>query len=179
MCEGLTFDFVREDILNKCEEFELLTDQIKYLECVLKEYKTNPPELDENYGIIPSLEEWIESHLRWRKFLLDEPKSNAAGLTKIKGKNIDIDITRIFEAMIESGMISSKTAVKQIVRIFFSEKMDIENNEASYNARAKEIESGRRSNSKTLMKFIQVLIEKSYQGKDNSIFELQEFLAKL
>lgn len=179
MCEGLTFNFVREDIIKKCEEFELLTEQIKYLECVLKEYKTSPPELDENYGIVPTLEDWIESHLRWRKFLLDEPKSNAAGLAKIKGRNIDVDIARVFDAMIESDMIWSGTEVKQIVRIFFSERIDIENNVASYNARTNEIEKGRKSNSKTLMKFIKILIEKSYKGKDNAIFELQEFLEKL
>jgi len=51
----------------KCEEFETIEKQIKYLRFVLKERKNNPPEIDENVGLKPSFEEYIQNEIEFRE----------------------------------------------------------------------------------------------------------------
>ena len=61
------YDFIREKIMARCGEYETVEEQIKYLRFVLKEKKNNPPEIDENVGLKPSFEEYIQNEIEYRE----------------------------------------------------------------------------------------------------------------
>jgi hypothetical protein len=171
-------DFNRNEIEKECEKIELLTDQINYLENVLKEYVTNPPELDDNIGLSPSLEDWIEAQIRWRKTSFEEINTTPkGGIVKIKSKYGLADITRIFEAMKKAGIINTKTETIQIANLFFSAKEDITSFTAKYNATKTDIrKNAANSNSDELLEFIKILITTSYNKKENVLNEIENHI---
>lgn len=75
------FRFYREKIIQYANSLKTLDEQIIYLKCVRKEYKTNPPDLDPNYGKKPGLVKVLDEEIRYREELL--------GLTKIKDIELD------------------------------------------------------------------------------------------
>lgn len=88
-------------------------------------------------------------------------------------KNGLSDVVRIFEAMNEAGIISTKTEVKQIVQMFFKEANDIKALEANYNATKSRIKNHRSSsNSKELVKFIIYLCGNSFHDKEVELHEI-------
>lgn len=178
MCKDFTFNFEREEIEKKCEAYATLNEQIRYLECVLKEYKTNPPDLDVNYGISPTFEEWIEGQLRWLSYLINEPESKVEGFVKIIGKMSDI--VRIFEAMKEAQIVSMKTEVTQIAKLFFNDPLEAKKFTNQYYARKDDIADNKRlSRSPELKQFINNLIEKSFNQKKDVLMEISNHIDKL
>lgn len=174
-------DFNRKGIEIICNEMELLTDQISFLEDVLKKYVTDPPELDDNIGLKPKLEEWIEAQIRWRKTILNSNgEKDIGGLVKIIGKVGLADVTRIFEAMKQSGIISSKTEVSQIARIFFSSKEDTKSFIAKYNATKRDIvKNEANSKSDELLEFIKLLISTSFDKREHELNEIEKHILKI
>lgn len=178
MCKDFTFNFEREEIEKKCEAYATLNEQIRYLECVLKEYKTNPPDLNVNYGISPTFEEWIEGQLRWLSYLINEPESKVEGFVKIIGKMSDI--VRIFEAMKNKEIISTVTEAAQIGRIFFRDNTEIKKFASNYAARKKDtIKEGRTTVSEPLVEFVKELIQISFKGRNDELDSLRNFLDKM
>ncbi|MDP3150661.1 MAG: hypothetical protein Q8N83_16195 [Ignavibacteria bacterium] len=158
------FNFVREKVIAKCGEFEIVEEQIKYLRFVLKEKKNNPPEIDENVGLKPSFKEYIQEEIDYRKSLLETSDKQTPGIVKMNGKISEV--VRIFEAMKDVGIISTNVEASQIGRIFFRETVDVKSFAAGYNARKKDlIEDERNTNSEFLEKFIDRLLEISFRGK--------------
>lgn len=76
MDRALLFDFEREPIMEHCKKLASTDEQIKYLRLVLKEYKTNPPDLDPNYGLKPRLTEYLKTEIEFRKETLEEPRKS-------------------------------------------------------------------------------------------------------
>ncbi len=61
------FDFIREKVMNYCNGLPTIEEQIRYLRFVLLEKKNYPPELDENLGLRPTFEEFIQNEIDDRK----------------------------------------------------------------------------------------------------------------
>ncbi len=159
-----TFDFIREKVMECCNELPTIKEQLSYLNFVLLEKKNRPAELDENIGLKPTFEKFIQNEIEYRKFLLKLEEEETIGLIRIRGRVSDV--VRIFEAMKKADIISLKTEATQIGRIFFSEKVDIKDFATKYNARKKEIRDEERStSSEPLLKFIYSVIETNFKGK--------------
>ncbi len=182
-----TFNFVREQVIEYCNKKETIDDQLRYLNYVLKEKKNNPPEIDENVGLKPSFEEYIETEIEYRKTLLESNNradKNVAGIVKITAKYGLADITRIFEAMKEAEIISKITEVSQIANIFFAGTTGQNDFIKKYNATKGDIKNKEtKSNSNELLEFIKILTTNSFAGKKeyleklrNHIYELQKNL---
>jgi len=87
-----------------------------------------------------------------------------------------VDIVRIFEAMSEVGIISSKTEIKQIAKLFFTDPVDITSFEKNYNATAHRLkDQASLSTSKNLNHFIKSLSERlRQQDVDDLIRHLEK-----
>lgn len=178
MCKDFTFNFEREEIEKKCEAYATLNEQIRYLECVLKEYKTNPPDLNVNFGISPTFEEWIEAQLRWLSYLINESESKVEGFVKINGKMSDI--VRIFEAMKKTEIISTMTEVVQIGRIFFRDNTNMKKFVDAYKGRKSDtIKLERSTTSEPLVEFVKELVKISFKGRNDELDSLRSFLEKM
>lgn len=175
-------EFKYEDVIQHCNAIEDMEDQIKYLHCVLHEWKNNRPELDPNGGMVPNFEERIKNDIEIReKLILGEGTGRTEkdfqnineNIVKITGKYGPTDITRIFEAMKTANIISLKTEVPQIARIFFADPAKRKELESMLYARKRDtVEMDRNSNSQELVEFIKILIEKSFSKKENVLEEL-------
>lgn len=181
-----TFNFIREKVMKFCIELATIEEQIKYLSFVLLVKKNNPPELDENLGLKPTFEEFIENEIKYRKMLIKMGNKSTACLQggqtkeiiKINGKIHEV--VRIFEAMKAAEIISMKTEVSQIGNIFFTEKIDVNSFVSRYNARKKDLISEERSTrSESLLKFLNGLIEISYKGKPEMLDKLSEHIERV
>ncbi len=62
-----TFDFIREKVMECCSGLPSIKEQLSYLNFVLLEKKNRPPELDENIGLKPTFEEFIQNEIDFRK----------------------------------------------------------------------------------------------------------------
>jgi hypothetical protein len=176
--KGSTFDFIREEIMEYCSELPSIEDQIGYLAFVLKEWKNNPPELDQNIRRIPAFEIFIQNEIEFRKLLLETDNMLTPGVVKITGRVPEV--VRIFEAMKSSEIISLKTEASQIGKIFFSEKFDVKTFAAKYNARKKDLIAEERSTrSETLLKFLKGLIEISYKGNPEMLDKISEHIERV
>lgn len=182
------FNFVREKVIAKCGEFETVEDQVKYLRFVLKEKKNNPPEIDENVGLKPSFEEFMQWEIEEKVTKKhDEEKEKANNeiinddsVIKIISKSGVSDIVRIFEAMYDANLIAMNTEVTQIAKIFFTEPLKLKNFADQYYARKDDIENfERNSNSKELVKFVKILIEKSFNKKELILNELTRHIEQV
>lgn len=178
MSEFKTFNFKREEVIKECERMVTLEEQLRYLRFVLKEKYNQPTELDYNINIKPTFEDFIRAEIEYREYLLKLPEKNQTGLVKIKGKTVDI--VRIFEAMMDAKIISSKTEIPQLAKIFFVEPLEGKKFVDQYYARKDEINDiGRNSNSRELVDFVKKLIEKSFSKKEKILDELAEHILQL
>ena len=176
--KGPTFDFIREEIMEYCSELPSIEEQIGYLAFVLKEWKNNPPELDQNIRRTPAFEIFIQNEIEFRKFLLETDNMLTPGVVKITGRVPEV--VRIFEAMKSSEIISLKTEASQIGKIFFSERIDVKTFAAKYNARKKDlIEEERSTTNESLLKFVNDLIETSYKGKPEMLDKLSGHIERV
>ncbi len=174
----LTYDFIREKVMEYCNRLSTIEEQIGYLSFVLLERINRPPEIDENIGLKPKFEEFIKNEIKYRKLILELGDKQTEGLTKITGRISEV--VRIFEAMKRADIISLKTEATQIGRIFFSAKVDIKDFDIKYNARKKDlIEEERSTSSESLFKFVCSLIDISFIGKSEILDKISDHLRKL
>jgi len=96
----------------KCEEFETIEKQIKYLRFVLKERKNNPPEIDENVGLKPSFEEYIQNEIEFREkesVLLNSDKNGSKGIINdddlIWWKGTEGQLIFLFEQLVKAHLV--------------------------------------------------------------------------
>jgi len=88
------------------------------------------------------------------------------GIYRIFIKSGISDIVRIFESMKDSGIISRKTEVLKIARLFFHSPIDKSKFVAKYNSIKREINyNNRNSNSRELADFVKKLITKNFKNK--------------
>ncbi|MHB8579444.1 MAG: hypothetical protein ACYDA4_06250 [Ignavibacteriaceae bacterium] len=176
--KGPTFDFIREEIMEYCDKLPSIEDQIRYLAFILKEWKNNPPELDQNIRRTPAFGIFIQNEIDYRQLLLETSSNSTHGVVKITGRVPEV--VRIFEAMKSSEIISLKTEASQIGRIFFNKKIDVKTFAAKYNARKKDlIEDERSTTNKSLFKFVTNLIEISYKAKPDMLDKISEQIERV
>ena len=83
-----------------------------------------------------------------------------------------VDIVRIFEAMYSSGIISAKTGIEQVARLFFNDPEGIDKFVTYYNNQKNRIlEEGSKSNSKNLKQFIKLLLNELKKSDVKDIVE--------
>lgn len=70
------FRFYREKIIEYANTLKTVDAQIIYLKCVRKEYRTNPPDLDPNYGKKPGLVKVLDEEIKYREELLGITKNS-------------------------------------------------------------------------------------------------------
>jgi len=129
----------------------------------------------EDNGLKKRLEKEIEKLEKEVKGIEEE-----GSIVKIAGKYGLVDITRIFEAMKEAGIISTKTEVSQIARIFFAEKLKQKDFISKYNSAKKDIKKDfSSSKSKELLEFLKILITVCYNSKEYELLELETHISKL
>lgn len=174
-----TFDGNEKLILERGEGFTP-TQRIEYYKNVIKILYVERGAFKrdmymEDNGLKKRLEKEIEKLEEEVQGVEDE-----RSIVKIAGKYGLVDITRIFEAMKEAGIISTKTEVSQIVGIFFNEKLEQKYNIAKYNATINNtLKKYRTSNSSELLDFIKIIVNKSFTGKEKELEELEEYISKL
>jgi hypothetical protein len=78
------FRFYREKIIEYANTLKTAEEQIIYLKYVRKEYRTNPPDLDPNYGIKPTLTKVLNEEIRFREELKNNPELNKENFNEIK-----------------------------------------------------------------------------------------------
>ena len=177
MTKELTFNFERERIIEYCQGMPELYEQIEYLRSVLLEYKTNPPNLDVNYGIKPTLKIFLQITIYFREYLLNNNESDLPGLLKINGVNCHFDIIKIIDALILSEIISSKKGMKLAIKLYFNGEINDERNEAMYNIRLNEIKNG--TDGDYLSKFVMKFIERYFMKDSDTINKFCERLIEL
>lgn len=96
----------------KCGEFETVEEQIKYLRFVLKEKKNNPSEIDENVGLKPSFDEYIQNEIEYREkelVLLNTDKSGSKGIINdddlIWWKGSEGQLVYLFEQLVKAHLV--------------------------------------------------------------------------
>ncbi len=128
--------------------------------------------------VIDKIEEEINNFLSdiTRTYLANVtlPSTGTSEKISIIGKKVDI--VRIFEAMLKAGIISSKTEIKQIAQLFFTDPIDISSFEKNYNATAHRLkDQASLSTSKNLNHFIKLLSERlRQQDVDDLITHLEK-----
>ncbi len=101
-------------------------------------------------------------------------------IVKIKGKYGLVDIARIFEAMKNAGIISTKTEVSQIAQIFFTDTLERTKFITKYNSTKSDIKKNfTNSNSTELVEFVKILISSSFDKKGSELLELEKHISEL
>ncbi len=109
-----------------------------------------------------------------------EEKATLGTGDRIKVKSGMTDVVRIFEAMKEEGVISSKTTVKDIAELFFSEPADKYLFEKKYNSIKNRLKKdGSSSNSEELIMFVLTLCRKSFYDKEYALEKIIKSLDEL
>jgi hypothetical protein len=78
------FRFYREKIIEYANTLKTEDEQLIYLKCVRKEYRTNPPDLDPNYGKRPGLVKVLDEEIRYREELKNNPELSRTNFNETK-----------------------------------------------------------------------------------------------
>ncbi len=110
-----TFDFIREKVMEQCNELPTIKDQLSYLNFVLLEKKNRPAELDENIGLKPTFEKFIQNEINFRKEELSISKlyyykkeNGAKELELIEWKGTEPQIIYFFDLLFRADFIEQK-----------------------------------------------------------------------
>ncbi len=106
------FDFNRESVIEYCNLLYSIKEQLSYLNFVLLERKNRPPELDQNIGLKPTFETFIENEIKYRerelsfgKLCSDKRMSNPIENELIGWKGTESQIIYFFELLFSAGLI--------------------------------------------------------------------------
>ena len=109
------FDFNRESVIEYCNRFHSIKEQLSYLNFVLLERKNRPPELDQNIGLKPTFEEFIENEIKYRerelsfgKLCPDKIMSNPIENELIRWKGTEPQIIYFFDLLFRADLIQQK-----------------------------------------------------------------------
>ena len=107
-----TFDFIREKVMEQCNDLPSIKDQLSYLNFVLLEKKNRPPELDENIGLKPTFEEFIKNEIEYRekeisfeKLCFDKRKIEPTEHELIWWKGTEPQMIYFFELLFRAGLM--------------------------------------------------------------------------
>ncbi len=107
-----TFDFIREKVMEQCNKLPTIKEQLSYLNFVLLEKKNRPTELDENIGLKPTFEKFIQNEINFRKEELsisklcyDKKENGAKELELIEWKGTEPQIIYFFELLFRAGLV--------------------------------------------------------------------------
>lgn len=177
------YEFDLDKVIKHAESLPDLTDKKDYYQKVLEIKKNNKTIIDHSIGDTErDFVQEIKSRITAidEELAEDEELAGTGSIVKITGKYGPTDITRIFEAMSEAGIISKKTEVTQIARIFFADPKKRLALEKAIHARKKDtVEAGRSSNSEELLEFTKILISKSFHKKDAFLEKLVRHIEDL
>ena len=153
-------------------------DGISYLNNALSAYNKRNGLHDPDWGMGKS--GFVEEIQNGINELVNTQDQNLnVNIVKINARSGLSDVVRIFESMKESGIISAKTEVSQIVSIFFSESVDNKRAIDTYNRNNSEIRNDEsNSNSKQLVEFTKILITKSFGRKKKVLEEIADHIVK-
>lgn len=154
--------------------------KIKYYEAVINDlYVVHGAFKRDLYMEDNSLRKKLEKEIEKIKKELSSVEQLGA-IVKISSKTGITDIVRIFEAMMDAHLISMDTEVTQIANIFFKEKLDAKKFADQYYARKDDIDNyNRNSNSKELVNFVKVLLEKSFNKKGSVLDDIINHIEKI
>ncbi len=106
------FDFNRERVIEYCNRLPSPKEQLSYLNFVLLERKNRPPELDQNIGLKPTFEAFIENEIEYRERELSFGKlwpnkrmGNSIENELIGWKGTESQIIYFFELLFSAGLI--------------------------------------------------------------------------
>jgi hypothetical protein len=117
----------------------------------------------------------IKMHLEFdsERMLMDKNEIDNDDIERIKILSSMSDVVRILEAKKKAGIISTKTEVKQIAKMFHTETADSFLFEKKYNATKNRLEKEKSSsNSQPLVYFIKILCEEAFHNKEKQIEEI-------
>lgn len=181
------FNFELEKVLGLSKKMKNNEESIEYLRKILRLKKNNKTIIDNSLDN-PDYDFVTEVKAEIKRLKRTDGKSekgkteikNTDNIVQIISKSGVSDIVRIFEAMFDSHIISMKTEVTQIAKMFFSDPLEAKNFTDQYYARKNDNDKfNRNSNSKELVKFIEIIIEKSFNKKETILDELADHIAKV
>lgn len=177
------YEFDLDKVIEHAESLPDLTDQKEYYQKVLEIKKNNKTIIDHSIGdTARDFVQEINGRIEEIDEMLAENDELARtdDIVKITGKYGPTDITRIFEAMKKAKIISTKTEVTQIARIFFAKPLEQKKFQAGYNAKKNKLEKEKsNSNSQELLNFLKILIKEGFSKKDKDLEELLNHIEEL
>jgi len=195
-----------EEILSKLSVLERTEDKILYITEVIKESDLKIKEAEEagnttkeNTAVYGAEKDQLINAKGLGKFKfimeleLDKLYNELSGITVNENRagehNINklyitsnmTDIVRIFEAMKDAEIISSKTTNSgKIAGLFFHEPLEKKKFQAAYNAIKRDIKNNNRnSNSNELANFIKLFITDNFAKKPEVLEELSDLLRNM
>lgn len=180
-------DFKFEDVMDECEKYESIEEQVDYLFFVEKKWISENPLLDPNGPGKPNFTERIRAEIELRENRSGRKSTETEGsridadelINKIKlpdGKG-SADLVRIFETMKKVEIIDKNTKVTEIAELF---EVDRETFASNYYATRSGIKSYKHNSiSDKLYKFIIEIIREAYKDRPNKRDELIEEIEKI
>lgn len=195
-----------EEILSKLSVLERTEDKILYITEVIKESELKIKEAEEAgntikentavYGTekdqlinakgLGKLKVNLELELdklynELSGITVNENQAGEQNINKLYITSNMTDIVRIFEAMKEAEIISSKTTNSaKIAGLFFHEPLEKKKFQAAYNAIKRDLKNNKRnSNSNELANFIKLFITVNFAKKPEVLEELSELLRNM
>jgi hypothetical protein len=112
--------FLYEEVINECDKYKTVEDQIEYLQYVMTEWKFNRPRLDPNGDITPRFGERIETEIEKKKDILKffpTQKSKTPKITEtnelIWWKGSAPTLLYLFELLYEARLIDDRQYEKE------------------------------------------------------------------
>ncbi len=154
-------------------------ERIKYYEAVIHElYVVRSAFKRDLYMEETSIKKQLEKELEKTKQEIDREEMNS-DIIRIRTTLSVSDLARIFESLLMTKLISEKTEIKQIMRLFFSSQA-IQAKAKQYSNRKNDtILLTNPSEKNDLAEFIKKLLELSYKGKPDILDEIIDHAEKL
>lgn len=154
-------------------------EKIKYYEDVINDLYVVHGAFDrDKYMGENTLRKKLEHEIELAKHEL-KLEENLQDVVKIHTSLNISDLARIFESLKQTKLISDKTQITQIIRIFFSGKEQTSKEKQYSNRRSDTIAGEKSTDSSDIAIFIKKLLELSYKGKTETLEEIISHAQKL
>ncbi|KAF0146142.1 MAG: hypothetical protein FD143_3347 [Ignavibacteria bacterium] len=99
--------FLYEEVINECDKYKTVEEQIEYLKYVLKEFKINPPRLDPNGEVKPNFKEKMEIEIEYREKMLNGKQVTVQGEKIVWAKKRE-DFVALMDVLMNLNFILPK-----------------------------------------------------------------------
>jgi hypothetical protein len=167
------------DLILKHGNNLLPEERIKYYEAVIHELYVVRGAFDrDKYLGENTIKKILENEIVKAKTKI-ETDDKSSDIIKINATVSISDLVRIFEPMMEVGIISKKTETKRVLRQFYK-STELDESELNYNKRSHDILSNQRTTkSDLLIDYVEKFIEMNFNGRKDVLMRLEKKVCDL